>query len=88
MQPVPLPVDGEGLVVEAGRRMAPDAALALVTPSRHYPLGMPMSLGRRLELLDWAHDQRSWIVEDDYDSEFQYTTGCCRPCRAWIATDR
>ncbi|MEN2989586.1 PLP-dependent aminotransferase family protein [Tistrella sp. BH-R2-4] len=82
VQPVPLPVDGEGLVVEAGRRTAPDAALALVTPSRHYPLGMAMSLGRRLELLDWAHDQRSWIVEDDYDSEFQYTTRVLPPLQS------
>lgn len=71
---VPVPVDREGIVVEEGRRLAPRARLALVCPSRQYPLGMPMTLARRLALLDWAAEERAWIVEDDYDCEFQYTT--------------
>lgn len=71
---VPVPVDGDGIVVAEGRRRAPRARLALVCPSRQYPLGMPMAIARRLALLDWAAEERAWIVEDDYDCEFQYTT--------------
>jgi len=69
---VPLPVDRDGLSVAEGRRRAPAARLAVVTPSHQYPLGVTMSLARRLELLDWARGAGAWIVEDDYDSEFRY----------------
>jgi GntR family transcriptional regulator/MocR family aminotransferase len=71
---VPVRVDEEGLDVEAGARLAPDARLALVTPSHQFPLGVAMSLPRRLALLRWAARARAWIVEDDYDSEFRYGT--------------
>lgn len=77
--PVPVPVDADGLDVEAGRALAPDARLALVTPTRQYPLGMGMSIARRLELLTWAQDQHSWIIEDDYDGEFQYSARVLPP---------
>lgn len=76
---VPVPVDRHGLDVEAGRMTAPDARLALVSPTRQYPLGMGMPLGRRLELLTWAQDQHAWIVEDDYDGEFQYAARILPP---------
>jgi len=69
---VPLPVDREGISVTEGRRRAPSARLAVVTPSHQYPLGVTMSLARRLELLDWAREADAWIIEDDYDSEFRY----------------
>jgi len=69
---VPVRVDGDGLDVEAGTRRAGDARLVYVTPSHQYPLGVPMSLPRRLALLRWASAARGWIVEDDYDSEFRY----------------
>ncbi len=69
---IPLPVDRDGISVAAGRRRAPGARLAVVTPSHQYPLGVTMSLARRLELLDWAREAGAWIVEDDYDSEFRY----------------
>ncbi len=69
---VPLPVDRDGISVAEGRRRAPAARLAVVTPSHQFPLGVTMSLARRLELLDWARDAGAWIVEDDYDSEFRY----------------
>ncbi len=69
---VPLPVDAAGLSVAEGRKRAPDARLAVVTPSHQYPLGVTMSLARRLELLDWARAADAWIIEDDYDSEFRY----------------
>jgi GntR family transcriptional regulator/MocR family aminotransferase len=69
---VPLGVDAAGLSVAEGLKRAPDARLAVVTPSHQYPLGVTMSLARRLELLDWARATGAWIVEDDYDSEFRY----------------
>jgi GntR family transcriptional regulator/MocR family aminotransferase len=69
---VPVPVDGEGLVVAAGRARAPTARLAFVTPSHQFPTGVSMSLSRRLALLDWANEADAWVVEDDYDSEYRY----------------
>jgi GntR family transcriptional regulator/MocR family aminotransferase len=69
---VPVPVDAEGLAVETGARRAGDARLAYVTPSHQYPLGVPMSLPRRLALLRWASRAGAWVIEDDYDSEFRY----------------
>ncbi|MPZ08990.1 MAG: aminotransferase class I/II-fold pyridoxal phosphate-dependent enzyme, partial [Kiloniellaceae bacterium] len=71
-RPVPVPLDGEGLVVEQGRRLGPAARAAIVTPTHHYPLGTTLSLARRLELLEWARDSGAWILEDDYDSEYRY----------------
>jgi GntR family transcriptional regulator / MocR family aminotransferase len=65
---VGIPVDDGGMRVDE----IPDAArLVLVTPSHQYPLGMAMSLRRRLALLDWAEEHHAAIVEDDYDSEFR-----------------
>jgi GntR family transcriptional regulator/MocR family aminotransferase len=52
--------------------VAPTARLAYVTPSHQYPLGVTLSLGRRLALLAWASRADAWILEDDYDSEFRY----------------
>jgi GntR family transcriptional regulator / MocR family aminotransferase len=69
---VPVPVDHEGIDVAAGIARAPAAALAYVTPSCHYPLGVALSMQRRLALLDWAARTGAWIVEDDYQSEFIY----------------
>lgn len=69
---VQVPVDAEGLDVAAGMALAPTARLALVSPSHQSPLGMALSLPRRLQLLDWAASRDGWIVEDDYDSEFRY----------------
>ena len=66
-------VDDYGLSVREGIQKAPNAVLAAVTPSHQYPLGVTMSLARRLELLDWAVKTNAWILEDDYDSEFRYS---------------
>ena len=68
----PVPVDSEGLSLEQGTALWPAARLAVVTPTSQFPTGVRMSLKRRLALLEWARAQRSWIVEDDYDGEFQY----------------
>jgi GntR family transcriptional regulator/MocR family aminotransferase len=69
---VPVPVDEDGLDVEEGVRRAPTARLAYVTPSHQFPLGVLMSLPRRLALLKWASAAQAWVIEDDYDSEFRY----------------
>src|SRR5689334_1839800 len=66
-----VPVDAEGLDVAAAVRTAPKATLAVVTPGQQAPLGMTMSLSRRLALLDWARRSDAWIIEDDYLSELQ-----------------
>lgn len=70
---VPVPVDEQGLDVAAGAARAPDARIALVTPSHQMPLGVTLRLPRRLALLEWARTADAWIVEDDYDSEYRYT---------------
>lgn len=69
---VPVPVDDDGLDVSAGIERCAHASAAYVTPSHQYPMGMIMSASRRLQLLDWARTNGSWIVEDDYDSEYRY----------------
>ena len=71
-QPIPVPVDNEGLDVQAGIRLAPNARVAFVTPSHHYALGVTMSASRRFQLLEWSRQSSSWIVEDDYDSEYRF----------------
>ncbi len=70
---IPVPVDEEGLIVDAGIRRASKAKLVYITPSHQFPLGVTMSLHRRLALLDWAKRTNAYILEDDYDSEFRFT---------------
>jgi len=66
---VPVPVDGEGMMVEA---IPADARIICVCPSHQFPLGMPMSSRRRRALLAFARRNDAVIVEDDYDGEFRY----------------
>lgn len=81
----PVPVDQDGLVVEEGRRRAPAARFAIVTPANQSPLCVMMSKERRGELLKWAEDGQRWIIEDDYDSEYRYNR---RPPLSLKAMDR
>lgn len=69
-QVVATPVDEHGLVTSELPKT--HSTLAYVTPSHQFPLGSVMSIGRRQALLAWAQRHSSWIVEDDYDSEFRY----------------
>lgn len=69
---IPVPVDGSGLDVSVAREKATDARAAFVTPARHHPTGVTMTLGRRLELIAWARERDAIIIEDDYDSEHRY----------------
>ena len=67
-----VPVDAEGLNIKRGEQLSKNPRLAYITPSHQFPLGVVMSLSRRLELLEWANKNSAWIVEDDYDSELRY----------------
>jgi GntR family transcriptional regulator / MocR family aminotransferase len=71
MRATAVPVDSEGLNVAAGIETAAGASLAVVTPGQQAPLGMTMSLSRRLALLAWARRNDAWIIEDDYLGELQ-----------------
>lgn len=71
---VPVPVDGKGLNVEEMIRRTPRARAVYITPSHQYPLGMTLSASRRMQLLHWAKHSGAWIIEDDYDSEFRFTS--------------
>ncbi|GEP06916.1 PLP-dependent aminotransferase family protein [Methylobacterium oxalidis] len=66
----PTPVDGEGLRTDL--LPAERGSLLYVTPSHQFPTGATMTLTRRLALLQWAEETDSYIVEDDYDSDFRY----------------
>jgi GntR family transcriptional regulator/MocR family aminotransferase len=70
-QLIPVPVDEEGLDPSAADSIE-SARLIYTTPSHQYPLGVTLTLQRRLTLLQWAERNDSWIIEDDYDSEFRY----------------
>lgn len=66
---VPVPVDEHGAAVTPPPQ---DVAFAYLTPSHQYPTGGTLPLERRMRLLEWARRERSYIVEDDYDSDFYY----------------
>jgi GntR family transcriptional regulator/MocR family aminotransferase len=68
---IAVPVDEAGIDISALSRRR--ARLVYVTPSHQYPTGAVLSLERRLALLNWAQKCGAFIVEDDYDSEFNYT---------------
>ena len=70
----PVPVDAQGMDIAQAHARFAQARLAVVTPTSQFPTGVRMSLARRLALLDWANAQQAWVVEDDYDGEFQYGT--------------
>ena len=84
-QIIPVPVDHDGLIVEEARKVEPRAKLAYVTPANQFPVGIAMSVERRLELLDWATQADAWIIEDEYDAEYRYQG---RPVPALQSMDR
>jgi GntR family transcriptional regulator / MocR family aminotransferase len=81
----PVHVDSEGVVVRSIVSRARAPRVVHVTPSHQYPLGMLLSASRRLELLEWARRHRTWIIEDDYDSEYRFDG---RPLGALQGLDR
>ncbi|WP_220790412.1 MocR-like pyridoxine biosynthesis transcription factor PdxR [Gluconacetobacter takamatsuzukensis] len=80
---VPLPCDAEGM--DVAHAPGPSPRLICVTPSHQYPTGADMTLRRRLAILAHAHASGAVVLEDDYDSEFQYDT---RPVAALQGIDR
>ncbi|MFC3532747.1 PLP-dependent aminotransferase family protein [Vogesella facilis] len=71
LETLPVAVDEQGLKLDDGARLG-EPKLIYASPSHQYPLGAVMSLARRRRLLAYARRHNSWIVEDDYDSEFRY----------------
>ena len=82
---VPVPVDEQGLSVSAGVKMCDRPRGIYLTPAHQFPLGVTMSLGRRMEVLKWASRAGAFIVEDDYDSEYRFEG---RPVPALQSLDR
>jgi GntR family transcriptional regulator/MocR family aminotransferase len=80
-----VPVDSEGLVVEA---LPTEARVVYVTPSHQFPLGVAMSLSRRRTLLAWAERNNAVVVEDDYDSEFRFGGRPLEPLQTIDTTGR
>ena len=68
----PMAMDGEGACIAEATQRWPGAHMAVVTPTHQYPTGGRMGLARRQALLQWARTHDAWVVEDDYDGEFQY----------------
>lgn len=65
-----IPVDKEGIKVDLLPTNIPSAVY--VNPNNQFPTGAVMSISRRYQLLNWAKDNKSYILEDDYDSELRY----------------
>jgi GntR family transcriptional regulator / MocR family aminotransferase len=69
---VGVPVDEEGLSVTAGMKICPHAKGVYLTPAHQFPLGVTMSLERRMAVLSWASRAGAFVIEDDYDSEYRF----------------
>jgi GntR family transcriptional regulator / MocR family aminotransferase len=82
---VPVPIDDEGFDLQKARKRSRKARLIYVTPSHQFPLGVTMSLARRLSLLEWARERDAFIIEDDYNSEYRYAG---RPLASLQGLDR
>ncbi|WMD21721.1 PLP-dependent aminotransferase family protein [Achromobacter seleniivolatilans] len=84
---VPIPIDEHGFSVARARRQS-GVKLIHVTPAHQSPTGVTMPVSRRLELLAWAEQTGSWIVEDDYDSEFNYDSAPLPALKSLDTADR
>ncbi|MDP5007711.1 MAG: PLP-dependent aminotransferase family protein [Glaciimonas sp.] len=80
-------VDADGLVTDQLNNH-PQCRMAYVTPSHQYPLGVTLSLARRMALLAWAEAHKAWIVEDDYDGEYRYDGAPLAPLAALDRSER
>lgn len=73
---VPVPLDANGMLVEhlnhTAQTSSASAKAVFLTPSHQFPTGTTLALERRLAVIEWARQYQSWIIEDDYDSEFHY----------------
>jgi len=79
---VPVPVDTDGMLID---RLPSRARVVCVTPSHQFPLGSAMSMTRRMALLEFARENATVVIEDDYDCEFRFDG---RPLDALQTIDR
>ncbi|MFL1421658.1 MocR-like transcriptional regulator GabR [Staphylococcus ureilyticus] len=82
----PIALDHKGISIEAIKQAQPDATI--VTPSHQFPMGIIMPVSRRIDLLNWASQTQSYIIEDDYDSEFKYETDNIPPLFSFDKNER
>ena len=82
LQAVAVRVDEDGLVPDDALWRAAPPRLVYVTPSHQYPLGSVLSLERRLHLLNLVEAGGGWLIEDDYDSDFNHARPGSRPLPA------
>jgi len=68
---IPIKLDADGINVDYLAQSAAD--IVYVSPSHQFPMGSVMSIGKRVQLLNWAHTAKGLIIEDDYDSELRYS---------------
>ena len=74
----PVEMDADGMRIDIAAAQWPAARMAVVTPTHQFPTGVGMNLARRQALLQWARTHDAWVVEDDYDGEFQYGSAAQR----------
>lgn len=74
----PVDMDADGMRIDDASTRWPAARMAVVTPTHQFPTGVGMGLVRRQALLQWARAHDAWVVEDDYDGEFQYGSAAQR----------
>jgi GntR family transcriptional regulator / MocR family aminotransferase len=67
---VPISIEGDGISMNDVEKS--EAKALYLTPSHQFPLGMILSITKRMKLLQWADKENSYLIEDDYDSEFRY----------------
>lgn len=79
---VPVPVDAQGLDVDAALRAAPRARLACTTAAAQMPLGHPMSPARRAALLAWARAACAYVIDEDRDGDFVFDGGGAQALKA------
>jgi GntR family transcriptional regulator / MocR family aminotransferase len=70
IEPVPVPVDSQGL--RTARLAGLDVGAVLLSPAHSYPSGVVLSADRRVQLLEWARSADALVIEDDYDAELRY----------------
>lgn len=86
--PVPVRVDRDGLDVDEALRKAPDARLAIVSPTHQYPTGATLSLARRQALVDWSEATGAWIIESEIDGDYRYAPQPLAPIFTLSRTQR
>jgi GntR family transcriptional regulator/MocR family aminotransferase len=84
----PIPVDENGIVTRELIALEKPPKAVFVTPTHQFPTGATLALERRLELINHARTSRSWIIEDDYDSEFRYGDRRLDPLAVLDQSDR